>query len=163
MNKSYHGWYKLLNPEKFIKPIDEQMHSFNHKNGTINYKSKLELSAFKYADFNKHVKFWSIEPFAIKYIKPTDNKEHRYYIDLFLEFTSGDKFLVEIKPKVETKFPEPPKRPNSKNMQRYQNALNTYAINLAKWNAAKEFSRLNNIRFIVLTEDELYPKVNSKL
>ena len=63
---SYKGWYQMLNPDKFIRPIDEHMGSY--RAGAINYKSRLELNAFKYADFNKHVKNWSIEPFAIHYI-----------------------------------------------------------------------------------------------
>lgn len=154
---SYKGWYQLLNPTKFIRPIDEHMGSY--KNGSINYKSRLELHAFKYADFNKHVKNWSIEPFAIQYIKPTDGKPHRYYVDMFLEFTSGDKFIVEIKSKGETQLPKPPIKPNEKSIRRYQEALTTYTINQAKWAAATEFAKSNKIRFIILTEDELHPKI----
>lgn len=153
MYNSYQGWYKLLNPQKFIKPIDEHMKSF--KDGEVNFKSRLELKAIKYADFNKHIVNWSLEPFNVKYIKPTDGKIHRYYIDLFLEFSSGDKFIVEIKSKGETIPPKPPRNKTQKAMVNYQRALQTYAVNQAKWKAAEEFAKANKLRFIILTEDEL--------
>jgi hypothetical protein len=153
MYNSYQGWYELLNPSKFVKPIDEHMKSF--KDGSVNYKSRLELKAIKYADFNKHIVKWSLEPFHIKYIKPTDGKYHRYYVDLFLEFSSGDKFIVEIKSKGETVLPKPPNRKTQKSILNYQRALQTYAINEAKWKAAKEFAKINQMQFIILTEDEL--------
>lgn len=151
--KSYQGWYKLVNPEKFVKPLDEHMKSF--KDNAVNYKSKLELIAFKYADFNKHIKSWSVEPFPIYYIKPTDKKRHRYYIDLVLEFTSGDKFLIEVKSSSETKPPKQPKTKTKKSMARYHKALETYSVNQAKWTAARQFAKENNMRFSILTEKEL--------
>jgi hypothetical protein len=158
MSKTFNakqGWYKLLNAEKFKKPIDEYMKSY--RDGHVNYKSSLELIAIKYADFNKHIVSWSLEPFAIKYIKPSDNKVHRYYIDLFIEFKTGEKFIVEIKPKSQTVPPKPPKKKtqSQKSIINYQNALMVYRINQAKWEAAKEFAELNNMCFIFLTEDEL--------
>lgn len=153
MYNSYKGWYQLLNPDKFIKPIDEHMQSY--KDGCVNYKSRLELKSIKYADFNKHIVSWSLEPFNIKYIKPTDGKVHRYFIDLFLEFSTGDKFLVEIKPKSETVPPKKPSKNTQKAALNYQLALQTYAINQAKWKAAKEFAALNKMKFIILTDEEL--------
>lgn len=152
--KSYKGWYKLLNPEKFIIPIDEYMQSY--KDGCVNYKSKLELKAIKYCDYNKFVTKYSLEPFAIKYLKPTDGKIHRYYIDLFIEFSTGKKFLVEIKPFSETKYPTKPKKQTQKTIMNYQKAIMTFAINESKWEAAKEFANSHNMKFIILTEKELY-------
>lgn len=153
MHNSYKGWYQLLNPNKFIKPIDEYMQSY--KDGHVNFKSRLELKAIKYADFNKHIISWSIEPFNIKYVKPTDGKIHRYFIDLFLEFSSGDKFIVEIKPKSETLPPKKPTKNTQKASMNYQLALQTYSINQAKWKAAEEFAALNKMKFIILTDEEL--------
>ena len=153
MYNNYQGWYKLLNPTKFIKPIDEHMKSY--KDGEVNYKSRLELKAIKYADFNKFVDKWSLEPFHVKYVKPTDGKIHRYFIDLFLEFKTGDKFLVEIKSKGETKPPRKPSKKTQKALNNYQRALQTYAVNQAKWKAAEQFAAKNKMKFIILTEDEL--------
>lgn len=147
------GWYKILNPEKFVKPLDEYMKSY--KDGHVNYKSSLELAGVRYADFNKHIVKWSLEPFAIKYVKPSDGKKHRYYIDMFIEFKTGEKFLVEIKPKSQTVPPAKPKKNTQKNQMNYQKALMTYHINSAKWKAAREFAKINNMRFIILTEEHL--------
>lgn len=147
------GWYELKNPEKFTKPIDEYMKSY--KDGSVNYKSGLELKAIRYADWNKHVKKWSLEPFHVKYIKPTDGKPHRYFIDLFLEFSSGDKFIVEVKHSSEVKPPRKPSKKTDKAIMNYQTALQTYAINQAKWKAAKMFAENNKIKFIILTEEHL--------
>lgn len=153
MYNSYQGWYEILNPHKFVKPIDEHMKSY--KDGHVNFKSRLELKAIKYADFNKHIVKWSLEPFHVKYLKPTDGKVHRYFIDLFLEFSTGDRFLVEIKSKNETQPPKQPKNKTQKSLVNYQRALQTYAVNEAKWKAAREFAETKGMNFIILTEDEL--------
>lgn len=157
MYKNKEGWYKVLNPNKVIKPIDNHMKSFQVLENTVqlNYKSSLELKMMKYCDFNKHIVKYSLEPFNIKYIKPTTGKEHRYFIDFFLEFSSGDKFIVEVKSKGETKPPKKPSKKTENALMNYQKAIQTYAINRAKWKAAKEFAALNNMKFIILTEEQL--------
>jgi len=147
------GWYKLLNPDKFIKQLDEYMKSY--KDGCVNFKSSLEYKAIRYCDFNKHITKWSLEPFAVKYLKPTDGKVHRYFIDFFIEFSSGDKFIVEVKSKGETVPPKKPKTNSTKSMIRYQKAMQTFAVNQAKWEAAKKFAEEKGIKFIILTEEEL--------
>lgn len=149
------GFYKLFNPEKFVPPLDSFMGSFDESTMSIQYKSNLELKAFKYCDANPHVVKFSVEPFNIKYTKPTDGKQHRYFIDLFIEFVSGDKFLVEIKSKGETIPPRKPSKNTTKAAMNYQKALQTYAVNLAKWTAAKEFAAINKMKFLILTEDQL--------
>lgn len=147
------GWYRLLNPEKFIKPIDELMKSY--KDGHVNYKSSLELKAVRYADWNKDVVKWSLEPFPIRYLKPSTGKFHRYYIDLVLEFRNSEKFLVEIKPFSQTKPPVKPRKNTPKAQLNYARNLETYLINQAKWAAAKSFGKTNGFKFIILTEKEL--------
>lgn len=147
------GWYRLLNPEKFIKPIDELMKSY--KDGHVNYKSSLELKAVRYADWNKDVVKWSLEPFPIQYLKPSTGKFHRYYIDLVLEFRNSEKFLVEIKPFSQTKPPVKPRKNTPKAQLNYARNLETYLINQAKWAAAKSFGKTNGFKFIILTEKEL--------
>lgn len=146
------GWYKLKNPDKFIKPIDEYMGSF--KDGHVEFKSSLEYKAFKYADNSKEIINWSVEPFAIKYISPVDNKQHRYYIDLFFVTGSGT-FLIEIKPKSQTLKPNPPKIKTKRSISRYYEELKRYAVNSAKWKAASEFASSKNMTFLIFTEFEL--------
>src|SRR5574344_978797 len=138
--KSHKGWYALQHPEKFIKPLDEYMESFTQRNGVsyIQYKSMLERIAFRYADMNPKIVKFSIEPFNIKYIKPT-----------------GNKFIVEIKSKGETQTPKKPKILNEKNAKYYKDSIETYLVNQAKWKSATEFAKNQNMKFIILTEDQL--------
>ena len=159
-NSAKQGWYKVLNKQKFIMQTNESksvMNSvrINEGNLEINFKSGLEYKAIKYFDMNKFVNKWSLEPFAVKYYKPTTGKFHRYFVDFFIEFENNQKFLVEIKSSGETIEPKKPSKKTQKAILNYQKALQTYIVNQAKWKAATEFAESNNMRFIVLTEKEL--------
>jgi hypothetical protein len=131
------------------------MKSYNESTNQVQFKSGLELSAIKYCDFNKHIVKFSLEPFHVKYLKPTTGRYHRYFIDLFLEFSTGQKFIVEIKSKGETVPPVKPRKKTDRSIINYQKALQTYAINCAKWKAAKAWAEERNMKFIFLTEDQL--------
>ena len=159
-NSAKQGWYRVLNKQKFIMQTNESksvMNSvrINEGNLEINFKSGLELKAIKYFDMNKFVNKFSLEPFAIKYYKPTTGKFHRYFVDFFIEFENNQKFLVEIKSSGETIEPKKPSKKTQKAILNYQKALQTYIVNQAKWKAATEFAESNNMRFIILTEKEL--------
>lgn len=147
------GWYKIQNTGKFIKPLDEYMESTKKLDDGIfiQYKSSLERIAFRYADINPKIKYFSIEPFFIPYVKPTDNRIHRYFIDLYLEFVTGDKFLVEVKTYQETIKP-------TKKSKAYVEQMQTFLINTCKWKSASEFARKRGMKFIILTEKELKGK-----
>lgn len=151
--KSKKGWYKLVHPEKFLKVLDETMQS--SKDGFVQYKSSLELKFLRYCDLNKFIKNFSLEPFPIPYVKPTDGKIHRYYIDFYVEFTSGHRALVEIKSFGETQKPLKPKKITPKTVQQFNEEIQTYVINLSKWKACKEFADSHDMKFMILTEKEL--------
>lgn len=153
--KTYKGWYKLENPEKFVPPGDRYMKSFNESAQAIHHKSGLEQKSFLYCDKNPNIKYWSVEPFPIHYLKPTTGKIHRYYIDLFIEYEDGRKFLVEVKSSHETKPPKEPKKKTAKGLVRYQRAMNTWLVNSAKWEAAKAFCEERKMTFAMLTEVQL--------
>lgn len=155
MYNSKKGWYKLKNPEKFIPPHDGYMSSYNESYNSIEYKSMLELKGFQFCDNSEKISKFSIEPFAVNYLKPTDNKTHRYFPDLLIKFVSNHTFLVEIKSFNETKPPKKPKKMTVKAEKNYRKAIMTYKINMAKWKAAKKFCEERNIKFIILTEKEL--------
>ena len=92
-----------------------------------------------------------MEPFAIPYIKPTDGRVHRYYIDFLLVLSTGDKVLAEVKTSSET---TPPAK--TKNINKYKNDMQTYAVNVAKWQAAKKFAENKGFKFLILTEKQLF-------
>ena len=62
------GLYTPNNPEKYIGDITK-----------IRFMSSWELSMHKFLDNNTKIIRWSSETIAIKYIKPTDQKIHRYF------------------------------------------------------------------------------------
>ena len=159
-NSAKQGWYKVLNKQKFIMPTNESkgvMNSvrINEGNLEINFKSGLEYKAIKYFDMNKYVVYYGLEPFAIKYYKPTTGKFHRYFVDFFIEFENNQKFLVEIKSSGETIEPKKPSKKTQKAILNYQKALQTYIVNQAKWDAATKFCKEKGLKFIILTEKEL--------
>ena len=151
------GWYVVINPEKVIKPVDNYMKSYIIEENMIklNYKSSLELKCLRYCDMNIHIKCFGLEPFCIPYLSAKDGKIHRYFIDFFIEFSNGQKFLVEVKSSGETREPKMPGKKTEKAILNYQKALQTYAVNKSKWASATQFCKEKGLTFIILTENEL--------
>lgn len=137
---SYKGKYKIKKPEKYLG---------DYKN--VVYRSLWERQAFKWCESNSKVKAWNSEEVVIPYKCKTDNKIHRYFIDLFVEMDNGDCILVEIKPKKET---NPPKKPSRKT-KRYINEVVTFVKNQSKWEAANQFAEHKGWKFQIWTEDTL--------
>lgn len=159
-NSAKQGWYRVLNPNKFINQMQESktvMKSTRIVEGflEINFKSSLELQCIRYCDMNIHITKFSLEPFCIPYLSPKDGKIHRYFIDFFIEFSNGQKFLVEVKSSGETVSPKIPGKKTEKAILNYQKALQTFAVNTAKWESAKSFCKEKGLSFIILTEKEL--------
>jgi len=128
-NKFKRGLYQPINEEKYQKPMDKTM----NKGDLPEYRSSWELKLMKWCDVNIDVEYWTTEPFAIPYVKPTDNQIHRYFPDFLIKFKDGTKWLIEIKP--QNQWGDP--------------------INIAKWNSAKEFCSKNGLIFRVMGEKEL--------
>lgn len=115
----------------------------------INCKSLWERNVCKFFDENDSILKWSYEEIIIPYVSPIDQKVKNYYPDFLVEFKSNnDKkvWLIEVKPKKQTMLKE-----NATKNEKY-----TWAINNAKWSAAKNFCEKNNIEFKLLTEKELF-------
>lgn len=138
--KTYKSVYKPINEDKYVGNVDK-----------IICRSHWERLFAKYLDHNTNVKKWSSEEIVIPYVSPKDGKVHRYFVDFMVLFVDGMKLLVEIKPYNQT-IPPPEK---SRKTASYKEALLTYAINQAKWEAAREWCAKNNVVFQVFTENEL--------
>ena len=110
----------------------------------------------RWADNNPNVLSWSSESVVIPYLKPTDGKVHKYFVDntITLKDTQGNihKYLIEIKP---AKYLQPPKPSKRKKPQTLMMEAKTYAVNIAKWKYAKEWAEKKGYKFIILTEKEL--------
>ena len=109
----------------------------------------------KYCDLNKNILEWGSEEIVIPYRSPLDGRVHRYFVDFYIKVKDINnkiqKYLVEVKPKKQTKEPRVQKRMTKS----YIREVTEYAKNQAKWSAAKEFCDDRNYKFILITEDEL--------
>lgn len=134
MRKTYKGKFKPKNPKKYIGNVND-----------IIYRSLWERNAMRWCDEKAEVVKWSSETIAIPYFCKTDNKAHRYFIDLYIEFSNGEKYCIEIKPKKQTL---PPTR-------KTLNEAATYAKNTSKWDAAHNWCLDRGIKFAIWTEETL--------
>jgi len=122
----------------------------------IVYRSLWEKKFMNYCDLNESVNEWQSEEFWIPYKSPIDNRTHRYFPDFFLKYkdTKGKNryVVIEVKPKSQIKMPiqNPKKRTKS-----WAYSVRTWAVNQAKWKAAREFCRDRNYEFKIMTEYDL--------
>lgn len=145
--------YKLRNPHKYIGDPDN-----------VIYRSTWELNVFKFCDNNKNVIAWSSEEIIIPYMKPVidssgmmKTKPANYYPDVYIEYVNKNgevvKELLEIKPKKQTRA----SKARTYSTKLFENM--TYAVNLAKWDAAKKWCMQRGIKFCIITEDSLFKNV----
>lgn len=80
------GLYKPRHPEKYKGNLKK-----------IIYRSSLELQFMNWCDNSPVVVEWASEELAIQYIKPTDNKIHRYFIDFWIRFKTNEYEMTEPK------------------------------------------------------------------
>ena len=141
---SYKGRYSPSYPRKY---------KGNPSN--IIYRSLWERKFMVYCDLNENILEWGSEEIAIPYRSPIDNRIHRYFPDFYVKLkeTTGKikKYIIEVKPKKQLKPPKKPKRQT----KGYLYEMKTYAVNQAKWKAAKEFCDDRKIEFKIITEVEL--------
>lgn len=138
--KFYKGKFRPKNPDKYEGDFRN-----------IVYRSLWERQVFKWIDENPDVMKWSSEETIVPYRCATDNKYHRYFMDLKVRFKNGQTYLIEIKPKKQT---EQPKR-KSRITKAYVNEVMTYAKNQSKWKAAEEYCKDRGWIFEVWTETTL--------
>ena len=142
--KSYSGKFKPSNPGKYKGDPTN-----------IIYRSLWERKLMVWCDRNENVVEWGSEEIIIPYVSPVDSRVHRYFPDFYVRARtrSGrtEKFIIEVKPLAQTK--EPKKK--SKVTKTYLNEIKTYAVNQAKWKAAREYCDDRKMKFLVLTEKEL--------
>ncbi len=122
----------------------------------IVYRSLWERKFMNYCDITESVNEWASEEFQNPYRSPLDNKVHRYFPDFFLKYndTNGKRrsMVVEVKPDKETKMPitNPKRRTKS-----WAYSVRTWAINQAKWKAAREYCKDRGYEFKIMTEYDL--------
>ena len=148
MSNYLQGKFKPNNPNKYQGNVNN-----------IVFRSSLELVAFKFCDMNSAIVRWSSEETVIPYISPVDGRAHRYFMDLkvWTRKEGQDELqvtLIEIKPKDQIK--QPKKTPTMKEST-FNNAMRTWLVNAAKWEATRELCKKNRWKFIIWTEEHLVP------
>ena len=126
--------------------------------GNVKYiicRSSWERKFCQWCDMNNSIISWASEEFSIPYVSPKDNRVHKYYPDYLIKVKEKNDmiktYVVEVKPFKQTMPPKTPKRKTKS----YMTECVTYAVNQAKWKAAKEFCEDHRIEFKVVTEKEL--------
>ena len=141
---SYSGRYRPSNPTKYKGDPTN-----------IIYRSLWERKFMVWCDKNENVLEWGSEEIIIPYISPVDGRVHRYFPDFYVRARTRDgrtqKFIIEVKPKSQTHPPKKQKRVTKK----YLTEVKTYAVNDAKWKAAREYCADRKMSFVILTEKEL--------
>ena len=144
MTKSYSGKFKPSYPGKYKGDPTN-----------IIYRSLWERKFMVWCDRNINVEEWGSEEIIIPYISPVDGRVHRYFPDFYVRArtkTGGKaRLIIEVKP---LKQPQTPKK-QQRRTKKYLNEVRTYAVNDAKWKAAREYCKDRQMVFMILTEKEL--------
>lgn len=148
MSNFKQGKFIPKNPEKYLTDVTN-----------IVFRSSWEYRFMMYLDYQPEVVKWSSESIVIPYYFEYDSKFHRYFPDFYFEKSNKDgsttRFMIEIKPKKDTEVVQPKKITNKTKMRLLESAL-TVSKNEAKWKAAKAWCEQREIKFMVLTEDDLF-------
>ena len=136
-----------------FRPTNRQKYKGDPTN--VIYRSLWELKFMRWCDSNINVLDWGSEEIVIPYISPLDNRVHRYFPDFYVRVRNKtgriEKLIIEIKPLKQT---TPPKK-QSRRTKKYITEVTTYAVNEAKWAAAREYCKDRKWEFRILTEKEL--------
>lgn len=137
------GYYTPKNPSKYIGDINK-----------IRYMSSWELTTHRFFDNNQRVIRWGSEVIIIPYLKPTDNRIHRYIVDYYVEYINvhGEIVteLIEVKPLKDTRV----SRSRNPSTRLYENL--TTAVNYAKWQAATQFASQRGWKFRIVSENSIF-------
>ena len=146
MAKYNQGKYKPKNPKKYKGDASK-----------IVFRSGWELSCMKYFDSHPDVLQWMSEEIVVPYRSPKDRKIHRYFPDFVIKMRSKSGNIkikmIEVKPLAQTM---PPKKSNNK--KRLLTETITYAVNLAKWEAAEKYCKKRGWEFEKMTEKGIFGK-----
>ena len=141
---AYSGFYKPRNIKKY-----------RGNPSRIVYRSLWEKKYMIYCDTTPTILEWGSEEVIIPYRSPIDGKPHRYYPDFYIKVREKggkiSKYIVEIKPKKQTK----PPYGKDKRTAAYKREALTFAKNRAKWDAAEDYCEDRQMKFLILTEDHL--------
>lgn len=141
---AYSGYFRPKNPKKYVGDPTN-----------IIYRSSWEARFMNKFDKEDWVISWSSEEIYVPYLSPIDNRWHRYFPDFIVKVRDSKgkikTWMVEVKPKKQTKEPERKKRIT----KQYLAEVTTWGVNQSKWKYAKEYCLDKGWEFVIFTEDQL--------
>ena len=145
MSKFSQGSFVPKNPEKLVGKANPQ------------YRSSWELFFMNFLDQSPSVLQWASESIRIPYKNPFDVREQKQYVPDFLvlyidKFGKKHAELIEIKPKKEAMMEHAKSRKDKAFL----------ILNTAKWQAAAKYCAKHNLKFVVLTEDQIFKSRGKK-
>ena len=145
MPETHKSLYKPTNPQTYIGDTNN-----------IICRSSWERRFCIWCDKNDNIIEWGSEEFWIPYRSPVDNRVHKYFPDFFIKVRESNgnikKYVIEVKPYKQTQQPNVTPKRKSKS---WLYEVKTYAVNQAKWKAAREFCADRLLEFKIITENEL--------
>lgn len=142
--KTMKGVFRPNNPEKY---------KGNPTN--IVYLSSWELKFMIDLDKNPDVISWSSEEQPVSYKNPVTGRLCRYYPDFWMKWKDKKgvikEAVVELKPFNQTVQPVQ----GTQKKATFAKQVMTYAVNQAKWEAARHYCEKKQMQFLLLTENEL--------
>lgn len=138
MAKYANGQFTPKHPEKYVG------------RGLPHYRSSWELMFCNFCDNHPAVLQWASESIRIPYRNPLSGKNTTYVPDFFIIYqdANGENHaeLIEIKPSKQANVAEAKSRHDKLSL----------AVNMAKWQAATAFCNSKNIKFRVVTQQDLF-------
>jgi hypothetical protein len=139
MSKYAQGKFQLQNPAKYVG------------NKIPTYRSSWEFTFMTFCDNNPSVLQWASEAVHINYRNPLTGKNTIYVPDFLMTYMdAGGKQhaeVIEVKPLKETSLQEAGRSPR---------AQASAILNMAKWEAARAWCQAHNLKFRVITENDIY-------
>lgn len=144
------GYFKPTNPHKYVGDPSK-----------IIFRSSWEKRFATYCDVNDRIVAWSSETIQIPYHNPVEGVMKTYNLDYYIKVKRDDgtlkEYIVEVKPVKKLEKPELPQgRITEKRMNDHIYQMKEYAVNMYKFQAAKEWAASRGWEFIVVTENFLF-------
>ena len=140
------GKYEVINKSKYTGNLAK-----------VRYMSSWEKIMMVYFDNNPNIKKWSSETVIVKYYSPVDERNRRYIVDFWIEYIDKNgkthQEIIECKPYAQT---IPPKNTLKKKKESYLRECYTYAVNIAKWEAATAWAKLHGMKFRIVSEKQIF-------
>ena len=144
MGRTLKGKFRPKNPDKYKGDPTN-----------IIYRSSWERAFMNWADRTGAVKSWQSEEKCVWYFDPISKKKRRYFPDFIVNIERDGVIItevVEVKPQAQ--IDGPPVDPKRKTVA-WVNAVKTYIINQAKWQAATEWCEDRGYNFRLISEKHL--------